>query len=298
MLSGAILGMSRAEIKRKFDEIVEFSEVSRFLETPVKRYSSGMFIRLAFAVAAHLDPEILVVDEVLAVGDIAFQRKCLGKMEDVAGKGRTVLFVSHNMQAVRTLCSRVVELEAGQVVNEGDTTEVIEAYLHRLAQRGATIKWGKGKGPRTSYAQLRALHILGPTGQPESVISTAEPMTVRLEFDLPRQTNDLMMGFELINGDGAIVLSSLHTDGDVEQWPQLSQGYNVLDCEIPAGLLNAGQFFVRPRWATYGRGKSYRPDVLVSFEAHRHHGNSPYTHVARPGVVNPILEWKVVEGEY
>ena len=117
MLNGAILGMSRAEIKSKFDEIVEFSEISRFLDTQVKRYSSGMYVRLAFAVAAHLDPEILVVDEVLAVGDVAFQRKCLGKMEDVAGHGRTVLFVSHNMQAVSTLCTRAVELSAGQIVN-------------------------------------------------------------------------------------------------------------------------------------------------------------------------------------
>ena len=124
-LNGAILGMSRAEIKSKFDEIVEFSEIGRFLDTPVKRYSSGMYVRLAFAVAAHLDPEVLIVDEVLAVGDAGFQKKCLGKMEDVAGRGRTVLFVSHNMLAIRSLCTRAFELDHGRVVNSGESGKVV-----------------------------------------------------------------------------------------------------------------------------------------------------------------------------
>jgi ABC-type polysaccharide/polyol phosphate transport system ATPase subunit len=128
-LNGAILGMTRAEIKRKFDEIVEFAEISRFLDTPVKRYSSGMYVRLAFAVAAYLDPEILVVDEVLSVGDAAFQKKCLGKMEDVAGGGRTVLFVSHNMSAVRALCTRCVRLSGGRLVQVGEVDDVVDEYL-------------------------------------------------------------------------------------------------------------------------------------------------------------------------
>ena len=137
-LNGAILGMTRAEIKSKFDEIVDFSEIGRFLDTPVKRYSSGMFVRLAFAVAAYLEPEILVVDEVLAVGDAAFQKKCLGKMEDVAGHGRTVLFVSHNMAAVTSLCSRAVLLENGRLAETGSTREVIDSYLRRGREASST----------------------------------------------------------------------------------------------------------------------------------------------------------------
>ncbi len=133
-LNGAILGMSRAEVRRKFDEIVAFAEIEKFLDTPVKRYSSGMYVRLAFAVAAHLEPEILVVDEVLAVGDAAFQKKCLGKMESVAGEGRTILFVSHNMAAIQALCDRAVLLEAGELITEGAVDEVIGCYLQRGQQ--------------------------------------------------------------------------------------------------------------------------------------------------------------------
>ena len=143
-LNGAILGMSRAEIKRKFDEIVAFAEVEKFLDTPVKRYSSGMYVRLAFAVAAHLEPEILVVDEVLAVGDAEFQKKCLGKMKDVADNGRTVLFVSHNMAAIRNLCSKVAVLKSGRLVDMGNTGEVIRGYFGRL-------------GNDTSYVGLKPL---------------------------------------------------------------------------------------------------------------------------------------------
>src|SRR5450759_3672350 len=140
-LNGAILGMKRSEIQRKFDAIVAFADVEKFLDTPVKRYSSGMYVRLAFAVAAHLEPDILIVDEVLAVGDAGFQKKCMGKMEDVAGLGRTVLFVSHNMRASRSLCTRAVELDAGQVVNSGESTKVVIDYLARQTEAGAEAKW-------------------------------------------------------------------------------------------------------------------------------------------------------------
>ena len=136
-LNGAILGMTRTEIGRKFDDIVEFSEISEFLDTPVKRYSTGMYVRLAFAVAAHLDPEILLVDEVLSVGDVAFQRKCLGQMGEIAGSGRTVLLVSHNMGAVRGLCTRVVEIEGGHPVADGRAEEIVNNYIAKqLRQRG------------------------------------------------------------------------------------------------------------------------------------------------------------------
>jgi lipopolysaccharide transport system ATP-binding protein len=297
LLNGAILGMSRAEIKRKFDEIVEFSEISRFLDTQVKRYSSGMYVRLAFSVAAHLDPEILVVDEVLAVGDVAFQRKCLGKMEDVAGHGRTVLFVSHNMQAVRTLCRSAVELSAGQVINSGEAASVVSTYLDRLAQSGASVTWLPGEGLGDSRLRLRGMHILDPSGQVTNIVETSQPTTVRIEFELGDVQADPIVGFELVNGDGVTVLISLSTDTEIESWPKVTEGYNILDCQIPAELLNAGRYVVRPRYSLYGLTYLARPDESVSFEAHVSHVRSPYPHLPRPGAALPVLEWTAVEGE-
>ena len=297
MLNGAILGMTRAEIKRKFDEIVDFSEVSRFLDTQVKRYSSGMYVRLAFAVAAHLDPEILVVDEVLAVGDVAFQRKCLGKMEDVAGRGRTVLFVSHNMQAVGSLCSRAVELNAGEIVNSGDSAAVIGSYLTRLAETGASITWACGQGPGTNLVRLRGMHVLDPSGDVANVLGTADPATIRMEFDLPTVDPNFMLGFELINNNGAVVLLSLSTDSEPEQWPALKEGFNAFECQIPPGLLNEGRYLVRPRFGLYGVGRLERPDEHVAFEAHINHAVSPHPVLPRAGTIIPILRWTAAEVE-
>lgn len=297
MLNGAILGMSRVEIKRKFDEIVEFSEISRFLDTQVKRYSSGMYVRLAFSVAAHLDPEILVVDEVLAVGDVAFQRKCLGKMEDVAGRGRTVLFVSHNMQAVRTLCRRAVELSAGQVINSGEAGAVVSTYLDRLAQSGASITWLPDKGPGSATLRLRGMHILDHSGQPTNIVDTSEPVTVRIEFDLGDTPADPVVGFELVNGDGVTVLVSLSTDTEHGAWPKVVRGHNAVECQIPAGLLNAGRYLARPRYELYGLTYLARPDESVSFDAHVSHVHSPYAHLPRAGVAVPVLQWKTSEIE-
>ncbi len=296
MLNGAILGMSRTEIRSKFDEIVEFSEISRFLDTPVKRYSSGMYVRLAFSVAAHLDPEILVVDEVLAVGDVAFQRKCLGKMEDVAGHGRTVIFVSHNMQAVRALCQKAVELVAGQMVNQGDAGEVVSTYLARLAEAGSSLTWPAKKGPGNATVRLRGVHVLDPARQMTGIADTSEDVIIRMEFDLPTVTSDLMMGFELVNTDGSVVLYSISTDSEPGAWPQLKAGFNALDCRIPAGLLNAGQYYVRPRFGRWGV-RSVAPDLAVVFEAHPNHLETPHPQLPRAGVILPVLEWTAADVE-
>jgi len=296
-LNGTILGMTRAEIRRKFDEIVEFSEISRFLDTPVKRYSSGMAVRLAFSVAAHLDPEILIVDEVLAVGDVAFQRKCLGKMKDVAGHGRTVLFVSHNMQVVRSLCRQAVELSNGEIINRGAAADVIDVYLNRLAEAGASLTWPAGEGPVANGVRMRGLHILDDSGRPTAIVSTAKPMTVRLEFDLPRVRGNQMIGFEMLSGDGAVVLWSLHTDTEPERQPRLKVGYNVLDCSIPPGLLNGGRFLVRPRIGLYREARTTLVEETVAFEAHMDHALHSHGHFERPGAVLPILEWTAQEVE-
>jgi lipopolysaccharide transport system ATP-binding protein len=170
-LNGAILGMQRAEIRRKFDEIVDFAEVERFLDTPVKRYSSGMYVRLAFAVAAHLEPEILVVDEVLAVGDTEFQKKCLGKMSEISGGGRTVLFVSHNLAAIETLCTRAIYLANGRVIQEGTTSDVVATYL---GNRDVRLKRGAAKaGPKL---ELTEIGITPPE------VRTGEPVIFELAF--------------------------------------------------------------------------------------------------------------------
>src|SRR5690606_28959083 len=178
----AILGMRRAEIDRKFDEIVAFSEIEPFIETPVKHYSSGMYMRLAFAVAAHLEPEILIVDEVLAVGDAAFQQKCLGKMDDVAQKGRTVLFVSHNMTAMQTLCQRVMLLEKGRVVEDGDATTVIQRYLQSDARQGEMIFDDETVRTGGKTARFTAIRLMDEEGRPVSSVPMGKGLIVEMQF--------------------------------------------------------------------------------------------------------------------
>jgi lipopolysaccharide transport system ATP-binding protein len=190
-LNGAILGMSRGEIARKFDEIVAFSEIDKFLDTAVKFYSSGMYMKLAFAVAAHLEPEILIIDEVLAVGDVAFQRKCLGKMGDVAKEGRTVLFVSHGMSAISKLCSRAMLLGRGGVVEEGDTENVIDTYLREAAPTGAVES--KFHPDRDIYvAEARSLDA---DGKPKTDFTHNETITIAVACKINRWVPDTVMGF-------------------------------------------------------------------------------------------------------
>jgi lipopolysaccharide transport system ATP-binding protein len=183
LLNGALLGMTKQEIKRKFDEIVDFSEIEKFLDTPVKRYSSGMYVRLAFAVAAHLDPEILLIDEVLAVGDVHFQKKCLGKMQNVAGQGRTVLFVSHNLLAVKGLCSRGILLEKGRMACIDDASTVIDTYLSRKAENlNGEVSWDTPKkAPGNHQVRLRAVRIVSD-GQVTAAPSLDNDIEVQIDY--------------------------------------------------------------------------------------------------------------------
>jgi len=292
-LNGAILGMTRAEIKSKFDEIVEFSEISRFLETPVKRYSTGMYVRLAFAVAAHLEPEILIVDEVLSVGDAGFQKKCLGKMEDVAGRGRTVLFVSHNMAAVRSLCRTAVQIEAGRIVNSGEAGPVVAHYLAQQAGTGASVRWERGQGPGDDQARLVCVEVLDHTGKVASLVTTDLPFDVRMEFDLFRADEAFCIGFDLATSDGTVVMRSYQTDTAQEQWPDLRDGRNSIGCTIPAGLLNEGRYFVMPRLSIHAVRWIVNSESVVSFQVHRDTGDSPYT-LGRPGTIAPTLPWRTM----
>jgi lipopolysaccharide transport system ATP-binding protein len=290
-LNGAILGMRRAEIARRFDEIVEFSGISRFLDTPVKRYSSGMYVRLAFAVAAHLEPEILVIDEVLAVGDAAFQRRCLGRMEDVAQSGRTVLFVSHQMQAVRSLCTRVVELRDGQVVNEGDPTTVVDSYLRLQGGSEGAATWAGDERPGDDDVRLCSLSVLAPDGQATPTIIGSQPFRVHMEVQLERVPADLTLGFDLTMGDGTLVFRSYQTDAAPDNWPPLHEGLNILECEISANTLNDGRYTIHPR-ISIDRVRWIVREGAVSFESHRDPGASPHALAPRPGVIAPVLAWK------
>jgi lipopolysaccharide transport system ATP-binding protein len=226
-LNGAILGMTRAEIRRKLDEIIAFAEVEKFIDTPVKRYSSGMYVRLAFAVAAHLEPEILVVDEVLAVGDVQFQRKCVGKMSEAARRGRTVLFVSHNMAAVRNLCSRALLLNQGRSELDGSPDCVITHYLaNNAAALSATMQMPPGED---SGARATTLHLATLDGTPRTLFRIGEPWKIRLEFQLTRDLPHVI---------AAVGLRSMESVPLVTWWSAQSDlragSYAVeFECDIP-----------------------------------------------------------------
>ena len=235
-LNGAILGMKRAEINRKFDQIVAFSEIEQFLDTPVKRYSSGMYVRLAFAVAAHLEPEILIVDEVLAVGDYAFQKKCLGKMHDVsASDGRTILFVSHNMSALTQLCERGILLEDGQVKTTGPVKDVVQAYLKsKLNQNTAQVQFPSDPNKPCQYISAEIVRSDGELG---SDFSCDEPVTIRLKFEIKEPTPDVFLAISIHNLDGTQVLFSDVRDMDPAVTDRLGVGLHTFEISIPPRLL-------------------------------------------------------------
>ena len=294
-LNGSILGMSRAEIRARFDDIVEFAEIAKFLDTPVKRYSSGMYVRLAFAVAAHLEPEILIVDEVLAVGDAGFQKRCLGKMEDVASSGRTVLLVSHNMQAVRNLCDHAIQIDSGRVVNSGESARVIADYLVQQTDASGSVRWPLGQGPGDEEARLACVEVLGPSSTPTNLVSSDQTFTVRMDVDLSRVDDALCIGFDLATSDGTVVLRTYQTDTAQEDWPGLVVGRNSIGCAIPAGLLNSGQYFVMPRIGLHYVRWIVHMDSVISFEVHRGREASPYRTSERPGTIAPVLGWRIMD---
>ncbi len=295
LLNASILGMGRREVRRKFDEIVSFADVEKFLDTPVKRYSSGMYVRLAFAVAAHLDPDILLVDEVLAVGDAAFQRKCLGKMEQVSSEGRTVLFVSHSMPTVTSLCRRAVLLEGGRICHVGPTSEVILRYytndssaspaMADFAQDGRTV------GDR--HARLLAGRVRNSRGEPSIEIGITEPLTVEMHYEVLRDDGLVFEpNFHFWSADGVCAFVSADTSGRCT-----APGTYVARCIAPGNLFNEGTYFVGLALTSFEKG------VLIHFferNALSFNVIDPMEHVptrsdwagAIPGVVRPLLEWK------
>ena len=296
-LNGAILGMSRAEVDRRFDEIVAFSGVERHIDTPVKWYSSGMYVRLAFGVAAHLEPEILIVDEVLAVGDAAFQKRCLGRMADVAKEGRTVLFVSHNMQIVRRLCQRAILLEKGMLSAESDVESVVRGYLSSIDSDGdGRRRWG-GQDPLGDEAcRVAEVRVADENGEPRASLFTSKPIHVTLEFDLPTVHPALNIGIEVATVDGVVVFFSSFRDVPDNEMPRLVPGRNALRCTIPPELLNSGRYVINLRISLHEVRWIVYADSVLHFDVMVDHGESLFLlGAARPGVVAPTIDWAAVE---
>ena len=293
-LNGAILGMNRAEVNRKYDEIVDFSGVEQFIDTPVKRYSSGMYVRLAFAVAAHLEPEILVVDEVLAVGDAEFQRKCLGKMSAVAHEGRTVLFVSHNMPAILRLCSTAIMLDKGRLVKQGSAVDVTNYYLNNNENAEGAIFWSGENAPGTNDVKLVGIKLIDSDGKGKSLVKVNSPSFLEIEYLVmtPGLKFRCAAGF---NTQGVVAFTTME--------PQESKhecaGRYVSRVEIPANLLAEGEYSIsisifasKGLKIRYVRAKNVFTFQVVDYIT----GDSARGDFAQnvAGVLRPVLKWNMV----
>jgi lipopolysaccharide transport system ATP-binding protein len=291
-LNGAILGMTRAEIRRRFDEIVAFAEVERFIDTPVKHYSSGMYLRLAFAVAAHLEPEILLVDEVLAVGDAAFQQKCMGKMDEVAREGRTVLFVSHNMTAMEGLCERLIWMRDGRVARDGPTHEVIGEYLSTYTTARMVSEWpDRDTAPGNEHARLHAARVRPRDGRPGDPISVDTPFVLEFEYWPSEPSAGLVPSLHLFNEQGAVVFNTGPDQG--ARWRERPGGATLVRdaCHVPGHLLNDGMHRV-----TFCLSKGHDlvlwlDDVIV-FDVRDTPALRDSWYGKWPGVVRPALDWE------
>ena len=297
-LNGTILGMRKKEVDRKFDEIVAFSGVEKFLDTPVKRYSSGMRVRLAFAVAAHLEPEILIIDEVLAVGDAAFQEKCLNKMEDVGTQGRTIFFVSHNMSAISRLCQRVIMLNNGQLVADGTPSEIIARYLHEGSRTRVDRFWNDiSTAPGGDVARLRSVRVINENGQLAPLIDVSEPVGFEMTFEVIKEGYILVPHFRLVNEQGVNAFVTLDVDPDWRN-KKRPKGIYKSTAWVPANLLAEGSFFIAAHLNTM------KPQMLVQFHEREAVGFEVVDQMqsgtsARgdwvgkiPGIVRPLLRWE------
>ena len=300
-LNGAILGMPQAEIRRKFDEIVAFAEVERFLDTPVKRYSSGMYVRLAFAVAAHLEPEILIVDEVLAVGDASFQKKCLGKMSDVTTKeGRTVIFVSHSMPTMMRLCSRGILLDQGRRVMEGSCRDVAHHYMNEGKYSGAERIWTNRAAPGNEVARLSAVRVRDDAGQVASSIEITKPLTVEMEFEVLSAGRVLIPNLHLYNDEGVCVFVTGDPDPEWRRRARLPGCYRSV-MHVPGNYLSEGGHYVSAALSTVDPVivHFFERDAVV-FTVHDsmngHSVRGDYVG-AYPGAVRPLLRWTTVCAE-
>jgi lipopolysaccharide transport system ATP-binding protein len=295
-LNGAILGMRKAEIEKKFDEIVAFSELEKFVETPVKFYSSGMYVRLAFSVAAHLEPEILIMDEVLAVGDAAFQQKCLDKMREIRSQGRTIFFVSHNLPAVVRLCKRAVLLEGGRVTAEGRPQEVVNRYLNSSWKAGAERTWRAGvDAPGDSVARLRRVRIRDERGETAAAFDVRSPVLIEVTYEVLEEGHALTPAVELYNEEGTEIFST-HDVGEEWRRRPRARGIYTSAVRVPGNLLAEGSLIAHVSVMSHFPSTIMhaRQTNVVAFQVVDEQGGPS----ARgdyigpiPGVVHPLLEW-------
>lgn len=294
-LNGAILGMKRAVIVKKFDEIVDFAEIEKFIDTPVKHYSSGMYLRLAFAVAAHLEPEILLVDEVLAVGDARFQRKCMNKMDSVGQEGRTVLFVSHNMPAITRICKRTILLGEGRILHDGPSHEVVSTYLNSGMGTKAAREWSdSAKAPGGEIARLFAVKVQTEDGLTTDCVSIAKPVGIEMEYEVLKSGYILLPHYHFFNEEGVNIFQAHDTD---PAWRRQSRpaGRYKSTAWIPGHLLSEGTVFVSAGVTTINPVilQFFERD-LVAFQV----VENPDEDSARGewagkmgGLVRPLLQW-------
>lgn len=295
-LNGAIMGMNRAEVRQKFDEIVDFSGVDKYIDTPVKRYSSGMYVRLAFAVAAHLEPEILVVDEVLAVGDAEFQKKCLGKMSEVASGGRTVLFVSHNMTAVSALCERVLLLDRGQAVAQGSVDTILAKYFQMALQIHPEVHWSEDNAPTNGIVRLMGIRAHTVQGETKSAFDIRHPIGIELEYEVLQPDIWFSPSVILKDMNNVVIFNSpadTHPDWDNAK---ISEGAYRSTCWIPGNLLVEGTYSIRVVFWGFSRlsQKGIAIDDVISLNVFDSlEGDSVRGKITSTfsGIIRPKLEW-------
>jgi lipopolysaccharide transport system ATP-binding protein len=295
-LNGAILGMKRFEIERKFDEIAAFSEVEQFLDTPVKRYSSGMYLRLAFAVAAHLEPEILVVDEVLAVGDAEFQKKCLGKMSDVAQQGRTVLFVSHNMSAILRLTDETIVLDGGRLTYRAPTPQAIDFYMSSGFSRTGERLWEADEilSEAVPFHPI-AMRVRDARGRVVDTLLSTEPIEIEIEYTLAAPISGLRVGIYLMTMRGEYVFTSFDTDNS-EQYERFSTrapGHYLSRAIIPADWLNEGRYALGVNASTFRVKRYFQDEQALAFTVEATGAPGKQWSELRVGPLRPALEWKI-----
>jgi lipopolysaccharide transport system ATP-binding protein len=296
-MNGAILGMRRSEIEHKFDEIVAFSEVEKFIDTPVKRYSSGMYLRLAFAVAAHMEPEVLVVDEVLAVGDAEFQRKCMGKMNDVARTGRTVLFVSHNMSAILRLTEETIVLEKGNLVMRAATPTAVDYYLSAGFSQVGERFWHADEIPADSapFTPL-AIRVRDPQNRPVDTVRSTEPFTIEVEYRLDAPIAGLRLGVYLMTTRGELVFTSFDTDEPqyFEQYRTRLAGHYASRCLIRPDFLNEGRYVLGLNASAFRVRRYFQDEQALTFNVDATGAPGMQWLEPRQGPIRPRLDWEIV----
>lgn len=293
-LNGAILGMTKREIRAKFDEIVDFAGVERYVDTPVKRYSSGMYVRLAFAVAAHLESEILIVDEVLAVGDAEFQSKCLGKMGEVTrNEGRTVLFVSHNMGAVKNLCKKTMVMDKGTIMTLEDTQDAIESYLSTDQNVDRYVFWDKDNRPGDYTVKLNSIKVAGDEGDFQKSLTTDNDVNIEISYEILKEVKDLRVVVNLLGYEGDEIFSISDFKYQNNSRVRVPGHYKSV-LTIPKKLLNVTKYFVAvdidiptQKAIIIGQTVSFSIDELIYNELGITLSKKP------SGVIHPVCEWKI-----